>query len=153
MGMRQAAEQGRWLNRPPTGYDMINGELVPSEMAPLVRRVFELRVSGASFPAIEPEVGLKYSTVRHICENRAYLGETKLRDEWFSGKHVALVSLELFNAATGATSLRVLREGGRHRVQPAQRGHLLLQAPGAGLRPAGPSGQRGCCGQRLSLCG
>ncbi len=29
MGMRQAAEQGRWLNRAPTGYDMVGGALVP----------------------------------------------------------------------------------------------------------------------------
>jgi DNA invertase Pin-like site-specific DNA recombinase len=52
MGQRQAAEQGRWLNRAPTGYDMINGHLVPNDMAPLVQRIFTLRAAGASFPAI-----------------------------------------------------------------------------------------------------
>ena len=31
MGMRQAAETGRWQNRAPTGYDMVNGELVPRQ--------------------------------------------------------------------------------------------------------------------------
>jgi DNA invertase Pin-like site-specific DNA recombinase len=43
MGERQAAERGRWQNHPPTGYDMINGELVPNEMAPVVQRIFSLR--------------------------------------------------------------------------------------------------------------
>lgn len=99
MGMRQAAEQGRWPNRAPTGYDMVNGDLVPNEMAPLVQRVFELRAAGASYPAIESEVGFKYSTVRHICLNRVYLGHTRLRDEWFPGNHAPLVSQELFDAA------------------------------------------------------
>jgi site-specific DNA recombinase len=99
MGMRQAAETGRWQNRAPTGYDMVNGELVPNEAAPLVRRVFELRAEGKSYPAIESEVGFKYSTVRHICENRVYLGETRLRDEWFPGNHPAVVSVELFDTA------------------------------------------------------
>jgi hypothetical protein len=73
--------------------------LVPNEAAPLVRRVLELRAEGKSYPAIESEVGFKYSTVRHICENRVYLGETRLREEWFPGNHPALVSLELFDAA------------------------------------------------------
>ena len=99
MGMRQAAEKGRWQNRAPTGYDMLNGKLVPNELAALVLRVFELRAAGRSYPAIESEVGFKYSTVRHICGNRVYLGETRLKDEWFVGDQPALVSLELFNAA------------------------------------------------------
>ena len=99
MGMRQAAEKGRWQNRAPTGYDMVNGELVPNEVAPLVVRVFELRAARNSYPAIEAEAGFKYSTVRHICENRVYLGETRLRDQWFPGNHPPLISVELFDAA------------------------------------------------------
>ena len=54
MGQRQAAEQGRWLNRAPTGYDMLNGKLVPNEMAPLVKRIFALRAAGASYPSSRP---------------------------------------------------------------------------------------------------
>jgi site-specific DNA recombinase len=38
MGMRQ----GKWINRPKTGYDLIDGELVPNEMAPVVRRIFTM---------------------------------------------------------------------------------------------------------------
>jgi hypothetical protein len=29
MGMHQAVRQGKWINRPKTGYDLIDGELVP----------------------------------------------------------------------------------------------------------------------------
>jgi site-specific DNA recombinase len=87
MGQRQAAEQGRWLNRAPTGYDMINGKLVPNEMAPLVRRIFSLRAAGASYPVVSADVGIEYSTARHISLNRVYLGEVRLGDNWFKGIH------------------------------------------------------------------
>ncbi len=102
MGQRQAAEQGRWLNRAPTGYDMINGSLVPNEMAPLVQRAFTLRAAGSSYPAIENEIGVKFSTIRHICFNRVYVGEVTLGGEWFKGQHEPLVSPELFAAAQRA---------------------------------------------------
>ncbi|HQU00704.1 MAG TPA: recombinase family protein, partial [Acidimicrobiales bacterium] len=99
MGQRQAAEQGRWLNRAPTGYDMINGKLVPNDMAPLVRRIFTLRATGASYPVIAADVGIEYSTVRHISLNRVYLGEVRLGEHWFPGLHEALVDHELFDAS------------------------------------------------------
>jgi site-specific DNA recombinase len=99
MGQRQAAERGRWQNRPPTGYDMINGELVPNEMAPVVQRIFTLRAQGLSYLRIEEEVGVKYSTVRAICLNRAYLGESKYSGEWYPGIHAPLVNERQFSAA------------------------------------------------------
>ena len=102
MGQRQAAEQGRWLNRAPTGYDMINGKLVPNDMAPLVQRIFALRASGASFPTIAAEVGIEYSTVRHISLNRVYLGEVRLGNDWFPGIHEALIEPSQFNATIRA---------------------------------------------------
>lgn len=37
MGTRQAVESGRWVNRAPTGYRMVNKFLEPSEDAALVR--------------------------------------------------------------------------------------------------------------------
>jgi site-specific DNA recombinase len=99
MGQRQAHEEGRHLNRAPTGYDMINGCLIANDSAPLVQRVFELRASGASYQSIADEVGLTFSTARHICENRVYLGEVQLSGNWCAGVHAPLVTLEQFNAA------------------------------------------------------
>ena len=99
MGQRQAAEQGRWLNRAPTGYDMVNGHLVPNDMAPLVQRIFALCAVGASYPVIASDVGIEYSTARHISMNRVYLGEVRLGSDWFKGLHTALVDEAQFNAA------------------------------------------------------
>lgn len=100
MGNYQAiVVNGRWLNRAPTGYDMVNSKLQPNQDAYMVRRMFELRAEGLSYPQIETATGIPYSTVRQVCHNRVYLGETRLRDEWFPGIHEPLVTPELFDAA------------------------------------------------------
>ena len=99
MGQDQAVRKGRWLNRAPTGYDMLNGELVANETAPLVQRIFQLRARGLSYAAIEAEIGLCYSTVRQIANNRVYTGMTRLGNQWYPGIHERLVSQEEFEAA------------------------------------------------------
>ena len=48
MGMVQAMRQDRWCNRPPTGYDLVDGILAPNDQAAVVRKVFALRADGAS---------------------------------------------------------------------------------------------------------
>ena len=87
MGQQQAAEKGHWQNHAPTGYDMVNGELVPNELAPVVQRIFALRAQGASFQKVADEVDMKYPTVRFISLNRVYLGEVKYSGEWYPGIH------------------------------------------------------------------
>ena len=99
MGMEQAVRKGRWLNRAPTGYSMVDGMLVPNEDAAQVRRIFELRAAGESYTGIEAATGVNYSTVRQIIHNRVYLGEVRLRDQWFPGIHEALVTAGQFQAA------------------------------------------------------
>ena len=78
---------------------MVNGHLIPNDMAPLVQRIFALRAAGASYPVISSDVGIEYSTARHISMNRVYLGEVRLGSDWFKGQHTALVDETLFNAA------------------------------------------------------
>lgn len=99
MGQDQAARNGRWQNHAPTGYDLVNGYLQPNEQAYLVRRIFQLRADGLSYSVLERATGIKYSTARHICLNRAYLGEVTHRGETFDGLHEQLVSIEQFDAA------------------------------------------------------
>ena len=99
MGMGAAVRQGKWINRPKTGYDLVDGDLVPNELAPVVQRIFRLRAEGISHRGIEAATGIRYSTVMAILKSRIYLGEVQHRDEWFPGKHEALVSAEQFEAA------------------------------------------------------
>ncbi len=99
MGMAQAMSQGRWCNRPPTGYDLLDGLLVPNGDAATVRRVFQLRAEGASQTAVSLATGVNYSTVRAILFNRAYVGEIRHRGEWLPGIHEPIVTSERFDAA------------------------------------------------------
>jgi site-specific DNA recombinase len=99
MGMQQAVRQGKWINRPKIGYDLVDGELVANEMAPVVRRVFTLRSEGQSVGNIADATGIKYSTVLTILKSRIYLGEVMMNDEWFPGRHEAIVTPEQFAAA------------------------------------------------------
>ena len=80
-------------------YDMVDGELVPNEMAPAVRRIFTMRGEGAGLGEIADATGVKYSTILSILNSRIYLGEVLLTGEWFPGHHEALITPEMFTAA------------------------------------------------------
>lgn len=99
MGMQQAVRQGKWINRPKTGYDLVDGELVPNHMAPVVRRIFTMRAEGAGQGKIAEATGVKYSTVLTILDSRIYLGEVMMNGEWFAGRHEPIITPELFAAA------------------------------------------------------
>ena len=99
MGMGQAVRQGRWINRPKTGYSLVAGELVANEDAPRVQRIFQLRAEGKSYRDIESAVGIKYSTAMAIVGSRIYLGEVLYNGQWFAGIHEPLVTPEEFAAA------------------------------------------------------
>lgn len=104
MGMQQAIRQGKWINRPKTGYNLREGVLVPNDEAVVVREIFRLRAEGLSHQRIEDRTGVKYSTVRQILLSRIYLGEVLLNGEWFPGKHEPLVTQAEFDAAHRALS-------------------------------------------------
>lgn len=99
MGMSQAVSQGKWINRPKTGYDLVDGELVPNAMAPVVQTIFRLRGEGRSYREIEAATGVKYSTALAIVGSRIYLGEVQQRGEWFPGRHEPIITQAEFDAA------------------------------------------------------
>jgi site-specific DNA recombinase len=163
MGMQQAVRQGKWVIRPKTGYDLVEGELVPNEMAPVVRRIFTLRAEGESQGKIADATGVKYSTVLSILGSRIYLGEVQMNGEWFPGRHEAIITPEQFAAAhrgrvkgrargTDLLSGRVRcglckRDGPR----PERQGPKALPLPPQGprLRPAPPDQRRAAAGRRV----
>lgn len=95
MGLDRAIKEGRWTNRPKTGYDLVNGLLVANADAPRVVECFHLRGEGHSYRTIEERTGIKYSTVKAILDSRIYQGEVVDRKkEWQPGRHEALVTEE-----------------------------------------------------------
>ncbi len=164
MGMQQAVRQGKWVNRPKTGYDLVDGELVPNEMAPVVRRIFTLRTEGQSVGKIADATGVKYSTVLTILDSRIYLGEVQMNGEWFPGRHEAIITPEQFAAAhRGRVKGRARGTdllSGRVRCGLCQRLMALdqngqgatalpLPPPGPRLRPAPPDQRRAAAGSRV----
>lgn len=100
MGVAQARSEGRWTNRPPTGYELHDGRLTPNDHAATIRRIFEMRAAGATQPSIEASTGVKHSTVVQILQNRAYLGEIPDgQGGWLPGCHEPIITIELFDAA------------------------------------------------------
>ena len=131
MGMDRARAEGRWVNRPPTGYDLVDGTLIANEKAAAVRRIFHLRGIGASLKKIQAQTGVNYSTVKTILDNRAYLGEMRHKDLWLPSNHDALITEEAWHAAH------------RGRTKGVKRGNDLL------------SGRVHCgiCNRRMSIEG
>lgn len=99
MGNDRAVKEGKWINRPKTGYDLIGGELVPNDDALRVREIFRLRAEGNSYREIEEATGIKYSTVGAILRSRIYLGEVLHNGDWSRGRHEPIVSEDVWRAA------------------------------------------------------
>jgi DNA invertase Pin-like site-specific DNA recombinase len=103
MGLDRAVKEGRWPNRPKTGYDLIDGLLVPNVDAALVIECFRLRGERLAYREIEERTGIKYSTVKSILDSRIYRGEVTRKKKWYPGVHEPLVSEEEWqNAHRGA---------------------------------------------------
>ena len=103
MGLDRAVKEGRWINRPKTGYDLINGLLIPNVDAALVVECFRLRGDRHPYRVIEERTGIKYSTVKSILDSRIYRGEVLRKMTWYPGVHEPLVSEEEWqNAHRGA---------------------------------------------------
>ena len=105
MGMQQAVRQGKWVNRPKTGYDLIDRERSRTRLRPS---------SGASSPCAPrdrawarsppPRVSNKHSTVLTILRLRIYLAEVQMNGEWFPGRHEAIITPEPSPPPIGAGS-------------------------------------------------
>ena len=109
MGHDRAVKEGRWINRPKTGYDLLNGLLVPNVDALLVIECFRLRGEGLGYRDIEDRTGIKFSTVKAILDSRIYRGEVLHRNKWHPGIHEALVSEEEWQNAHRNTAKGVRR--------------------------------------------
>jgi site-specific DNA recombinase len=129
MGNERAAKDGKWLNRPKTGYDLVGGELIPNGDAVRVQEAFRLRAEGRSYRIIADRTGLNYSTVSTILASRIYLGEVLYNDVWYPGRHDAIVTDEVWHAA---------HRGFAKGVQPAS--DVLTSRVRCGL-----------CGKRMSI--
>ena len=98
-GMEKMASLGRIQTRPPLGYDVVNGNLVPNEDASRVHSLFKTFLSHAySLNSLAKNFELSVSGLKKILTNRTYLGEIKFDGKIYRGSHASIISPEIFYA-------------------------------------------------------
>lgn len=114
LGQNQARRQGRWIGKPPRGYDVVDGHLHPNTDAALVRRAFQLRADSASYTAIARQTGIPHGTLCGVMfKSRVYLGHAPCQGDWIPDAHPPLVTMEEWDAAQRPHAPRQRRRG-RH---------------------------------------
>ena len=159
MGNDRAVREGKWINRPKTGYDMIDGALVPNDQATTIREIFRLRAEGKSYREIEDRTGITYSTVRSILLSRIYVGEVLHNDAGRRGSTNRSISEAEWQAANRGhvpgrrrSQGRPVRQGSMRRLRPAygarseRRGRVFYRCKhrGEGCESACPDRFRPC---------
>ena len=119
MGNERALREGRYINRPKFGYDLVDGQLVTNEKAVIVREIFRLRAEGESYRTIEERTGVLYSSVSSILQSRVYVGERPRHGGYLPGSHEPIVTGEEWQAAN-----KRLRRG-RHTSTDPLAGHVV----------------------------
>lgn len=96
-GMIVRAKQGKLVARPPFGYDVKQGNLVPNKDSENVRLIFKEFLSGKSLNQIAKTYGLSVNGVKKILKNFSYLGKIRFDSQVSQGTHTSLITPELFN--------------------------------------------------------
>lgn len=111
MGKIARGKKGNYMGvHTPIGYDKIDGQLTINDFESLqVKRIFDEYIRGVSIHKICDDLntsGLthKYGewsrwAVRHILQQRTYVGDIRMHDQWYKGKHEPIISQETFDKA------------------------------------------------------
>ena len=111
IGIQKRAENGYWKGGGkdpfPYSYDKNTGTLIPvPEQVELLHKMINLYLNGYSFVKISNIVGMDESMVEKRILSRRTLGIVPYKDQWFEGKHQAVISEELHNKITETNKLR-----------------------------------------------
>lgn len=99
-GMQKMAKIGRLQGRPPMGYDVLNGNLIPNEDAIKVRSLYKTFLSrNYSLNSLAKNFSLSVNGLKKILTNRTYLGEIKFDNRIHRGNHQVIINAEIFYAA------------------------------------------------------
>lgn len=117
MGMRGRAKKGYWkgTNRPPIGYDYIDGNLIINDYEAIqIRELYSIAANG--IPGMNYNVrnmarylSEKYtnkygnwsdhSGISYTIHNKVYIGFVKYNDDFYPGQHQPIVDNKLFEKA------------------------------------------------------
>ncbi len=98
-GMNEKAKQGKLMSRPPLGYSIIDGKLIPNENASKVHSLFRVFLEkDYSLNSLAKNYGLSVNGLKKVLSNRTYLGEIKFAGNLNKGNHQTLIAPEIFYA-------------------------------------------------------
>lgn len=167
------AQRGEWVGFVPTGYDRINGKLVPNADAAIVRLVFlwyatgvqsyadiAERLNNAGWRSVQGQP-LKRESIQAILDHKAYIGIVcNSSGKEYAGQHEPLIERALWEQAQAARAARSVVKPGR--VQKDRGGWLggYVWCADCGRRiwhmTGGSGGLRRyyrCSGRDARLCG
>jgi len=99
-GMQKKAQTGKLQGRPPLGYDVKEGNLIPNKEAIKVRSLFKTFLArNYSLNYLSKNFTLSVNGLKKILTNRTYLGEIKFDNKIHRGDHQAIINPEIFYAA------------------------------------------------------
>ncbi|MFH0808063.1 MAG: recombinase family protein [archaeon] len=98
-GMQKMASIGRLQGRPPLGYDVQNGNLIPNEDAVRVHSLFKTFLArNYSLNSLSKNFSLSVNGLKKVLTNRTYLGEIKFDNKIHKGDHQPIINPEIFYA-------------------------------------------------------
>lgn len=91
-------KSGGLVTRAPLGYRVINKELIPSEKSYIVQEIYQSFLnSNTSLTQLAKKYNLSVNGLKKVLTNQTYLGKVKFAKEAVQGKHIPLISQELFD--------------------------------------------------------
>ena len=97
-GMIKKAATGKVMSRPPFGYKIEEGKLVPSQNFREVEELFEEFLnSKESLSKLSRKRGFSVNGFKKVLFNFTYLGKIKFNGQIHEGSHQPIVSPTLFN--------------------------------------------------------
>ncbi len=98
-GMGKKASGGDLVTRPPKGYEVISGKLIPNKDASKIHSLFRTFINrNYSLNSLARNFTLSTNGVKKILTNRTYLGEIKFNGKIHKGNHQSIISPEIFYA-------------------------------------------------------
>ena len=96
--MSNKAEKGELVSRPPFGYNLQNGKLIPAENFREVEEIFEeFLTTNISLTQLSKKHSFSVNGLKKILKNFTYIGKIKFNGQIHQGSHPPIVSSTLFN--------------------------------------------------------
>ncbi|VVB82224.1 Uncharacterised protein [uncultured archaeon] len=96
--MSNQAMHGNLMSRPPFGYDIIEGKLIPAKNFREIEEIFEEFLNNQiSLRYLAEKHNLSVNGLKKVLKNFTYIGKIKFNNQIHEGTHQPIVSSTLFN--------------------------------------------------------